>query len=54
LNDIGRNFLLGNRKKIAKCLMPLYLLLYGRRKEGKGVLLLYMLLINVRRQAQLI
>ncbi len=35
LNDIGRNFLLGNRKKIAKCLMrtfavylPLYLPLW--------------------------
>jgi hypothetical protein len=25
LNDIGRNFLLGSRKKIAKCLMPPYL-----------------------------
>jgi hypothetical protein len=34
LNDIGRNFLLGNRKKIAKCLMRTFTcrstFLYGR------------------------
>jgi hypothetical protein len=29
LNDIGRNFLLGNRKKIAKCLMRTFTMRQG-------------------------